>query len=70
MNNKNLKPGDIVICNVEYGVAFSLKVPAILIRKYKNGWILELEEGENKLKQAFSPDYDNGLEYRILGRPE
>jgi len=70
MENENLKPGDIVPCQIDYGVAFSIKVDGILIERYKNGWIVELEDGENKLKRAYSPDYDNGLDYRILGQPE
>jgi len=69
MNNKNLKPGDIVPCQVYYN-GDSRQKDAILVERFQNGWIIEIENGKNKTIKSFSPDADERLNYRIIGHPE
>jgi len=70
MNNKNLKPGDIVPCQVCYKNGYETEKNGILIERFRNGWIIEIESGKNKTVKSFSPDGDERLNYRLLGRPE
>ncbi len=69
MNSKNLKPGDIVKFHI-YRNGYTIECDGILIERYRNGWIVELENGKNGLTKSFSPDADERLDYRLIGRPE
>lgn len=65
----DIHPGDVVTFHSWMGT-MTIKHQGILIERYKNGWIVELESGDNETIKSFSPDSDERLEYRLLGRPD
>ena len=69
MNSKNLKAGDITKFRI-FKNGYSVDRIGILIERFRNGWIAELENGKNGLTKVFSPDADERLDYRLIGRPQ
>jgi len=66
--NEKLAVGDIVQVHVYRGNR-TFERTGILVERFRNGWIIAMERGENGVTTSFSPDGDPRLEYRTLGSP-